>query len=158
MWREIGGSFEDGVCFVNSVPSVLMKRQQDMLLLAWVTINLCCAKDSFILLLCIMKASYILRRKLELFAFLFVSYWATCVDRLLPPAATIISECTSSNSSRSSIGGLERWLGLRALTALLEDLGSVPSIHTVAHNCLTPVPGNPTPSPRYTCRQKQQCT
>lgn len=39
-----------------------------------VAINLCCAKDSFTLLLCIMKASYILRRKLELFAFLFVSY------------------------------------------------------------------------------------
>lgn len=38
MWREIGGSFEDGVCFVNWDPSVLIKRQQDMLLLAWVII------------------------------------------------------------------------------------------------------------------------
>ena len=36
---------------------------------------------------------------------------------------------------------------LRALAVLAEDLGSVPSSHTVPHNCLlTPVSGNAKPS------------
>ena len=30
--------------------------------------------------------------------------------------------------------GLERWLRSRALAAVPEDLGSIPSTHTVAHN------------------------
>ncbi|XP_035304311.1 pleckstrin homology domain-containing family A member 5 isoform X20 [Cricetulus griseus] len=36
---------------------------------------------------------------------------------------------------KKSKWGLERWLSLRALTALPEDLGSIPSTHMAAHNC-----------------------
>lgn len=32
---------------------------------------------------------------------------------------------------------------LRALAALPDDPGSISSTYVVAHNCLTPVPGNP---------------
>lgn len=41
-----------------------------------------------------------------------------------------------------SVPGLERWLWLRALAALTEDQGLVPSTHRVE----TPVPGAPRPS------------
>jgi hypothetical protein len=41
----------------------------------------------------------------------------------------------------------------RALTALPEDLGSIPSNHMAACNCLTPVSEDITPRPRHTCRQ-----
>jgi hypothetical protein len=40
---------------------------------------------------------------------------------------------------------------LRALTALLEDLGSSPSMHIADHNCL--LLQDLTPSHRHTCRQ-----
>jgi hypothetical protein len=42
---------------------------------------------------------------------------------------------------------------LRALAGLPEDLASIPNTHMAAHDCLTSVPGNPTPSHRHTCRQ-----
>ena len=40
-------------------------------------------------------------------------------------------------------GEMTQWL--RAVAALLEDLGLIPSTHIAAHNCLTPVPGDLTP-------------
>ena len=43
---------------------------------------------------------------------------------------------------------------LRELTALSEDLGSIPSTHMVCHMVSeTPVPGDPTPLHRHTCSQ-----
>jgi hypothetical protein len=42
---------------------------------------------------------------------------------------------------------------LRVLAALTEDSGSIPSIHMAAHNCVTPIPGDLTPSHRHICRQ-----
>jgi hypothetical protein len=41
---------------------------------------------------------------------------------------------------------------LRALAALPADPGSIPSTHTGAHNSVTPIPENLTPSQRHTCR------
>jgi hypothetical protein len=46
---------------------------------------------------------------------------------------------------------MAQWL--RALTALLEVLSSIPSTHRAAHNCLIPVPGDLTPSHRHIYRQ-----
>jgi hypothetical protein len=36
--------------------------------------------------------------------------------------------------SKDKVKGMERWLKLRALTALPEDPGSIPSTHMAAHN------------------------
>ena len=45
--------------------------------------------------------------------------------------------CSQNVTERKGIPGAgEMAQQLKALAALLEDLGSIPSIHMVAHNCL----------------------
>ena len=51
---------------------------------------------------------------------------------------------TSGVGGRTGVGETAQQLG--AMAALPEDLRLTPSTHMVAHNCLTPVPGDLIPS------------
>ena len=56
--------------------------------------------------------------------------------RELSPHPQRTDKAGSRTSQELGIGAGELALGLRAPAAFAEDLGSIPSTHTVAHNCL----------------------